>query len=268
MNAIARPPLPRLTAIGSGKGGTGKTLIAIHLARALAQAGERVLLCDADLGLSNTTVHLGLKDGGDLPGVVAGDCEIDDVAVAAAGGAGKGGFDLLSAPAGSGAFANVGVAAANALVAKLRAAHQYDRVVLDLGAGVDATTMSIAAAADETIAVLTPDPAALTDAYAFAKLLLRVTRFRAPEFLVNMASDAEARRTAEAFVGTCRAFLKIEPACLGNVPRDNAVLEGVRRQQCLMAGQPASPAMRVLSGVAAVLHGRIAPARAAAGGLR
>lgn len=268
MNAIARPPLPRLTAVGSGKGGTGKTVIAIHLARALAQSGERVLLCDADLGLSNSTVHLGLKDGGDLPAVVAGDCEIDDVAVAVAGGAGHGGFDLLSAPAGCGAFANAGVAAANTLIAKLRAAHQYDRVILDLGAGVDATTMAIAAAADETIAVLTPDPAALTDAYAFAKLLLRVTRFRAPEFIVNLASDGEARRTADAFTGTCRAFLKIEPACLGHVPRDNAILEGVRRQQCLTPAQSASQAMRALSEIAAALHGRIVPVRAAAGGLR
>jgi flagellar biosynthesis protein FlhG len=263
MNALARPPLPRLTAIGSGK-----TLIAIHLARALAQEGERVLLCDADLGLSNTTVHLGLNDGGDLPAVIAGDCEIEDVAVEVAGGAGNGGFDLLSAAAGSGMFANIGVAAATKLIVKLRAAPNYDRVVLDLGAGVDATTMSIAAAADETIAILTPDPAALTDAYAFSKLLLRPTRFRAPEFIINMASDAEARRTAEAFVGTCRAFLKIEPACLAELPRDAALLDGIRRQQCLLPANTASPALRALCQAATNLHRRLYPARVVAGALR
>ena len=267
MNAMTRP-LPRLTAIGSGKGGTGKTLLALHLAHAFAKESERVLLCDADLGLSNTTVHLGLKDGGDLPAVVAGDCEIDDVAVAVLGGSGKGGFDLLSAPPGSGAFANAGVGAATTLIAKLRTAPNYDRVVLDLGAGVDATIMALAAAADETIVVLTPDPAALTDAYAFTKLLLRATRFRAPEFIVNMvANDAEARRTAEAFIGTCRAFLKIEPPLIATVTRDNRVLEAVRRQCCLSTTQPTLVA-RAMAEVAASLHRRLFPSRVAAGGVR
>src|SRR5690348_14255476 len=178
-------PLPRLTAIGSGKGGTGKTLLSLALAQALAKQGERVLLCDADLGLSNTAVHLGLADGGDLIGLLAGARSIDDAVVPVNGGAKARGFDLLAAPAGSGALANAGADAANRLVVLLRSARAYDRVLLDLGAGVDELPMSLAAAADETIAILTPDPAALTDAYAFTKLLVRATRSRQPEFIVN-----------------------------------------------------------------------------------
>lgn len=260
------PPLPRLTAIGSGKGGVGKTLIALALARALARQGERVLLCDADLGLSNTAVQLGRADGGDLVGVLAGTRDVQEAAVPVDGGAAARGFDLLGAPAGSGALANVGLPAANLLIASLRAAYAYDRVVLDLSAGVDNVTMSLAAAADETIAVLTPDPASLTDAYAFAKLLVRATRSRTPEFLVNLAAtEADGRRAAEAFIGTCRTFLKFEPYLLGLVPRDPNAADAVRRQQALVAGFPAAQAV---SEVAVTLHVRITPRKYCANDVR
>jgi flagellar biosynthesis protein FlhG len=259
-------PLPRLTAIGSGKGGTGKTLISLALAQALSKQGERVLLCDADLGLSNTAVHLGLADGGDLIAVLAGKQCIDEAAVPVIGGARSRGFDLLAAPAGAGTLADAGADAANRLIALLRAAHAYDRVLLDLSAGVDAVPMSMAAAADETIAILTPDPAALSDAYAFTKLLVRATRSRQPEFIVNLAAnEAEARRTAEAFVGTCRAFLKFEPHLLGIVPRDASAAEAVRRQQALA---PGSVAIRATTDIAISLHVRITPQKFAANDVR
>lgn len=259
-------PLPRLTAIGSGKGGTGKTLISLALAQALARQGERVLLCDGDLALSNIAVHIGLADGGDLAGVLAGKQSIESAAVAVNSGAAQRGFDLLAAPIGSGALANAGPETAARLVGLLRAAQAYDRVVLDLGAGVDAGTMALAAAADETIAVLTPDPAAITGAYAFTKLLLRATGSRAAEFVVNLAvSDTEARRTSEAFVSTCRAFLKFEPRLLGIVLRDSSAAEAVRRQQPLATG---SAAARAVADIAGTLHVRVTPQKFAANDVR
>ena len=259
-------PLPRLTAIGSGKGGTGKTLISLALAQALARQGERVLLCDADLGLSNTAVHLGLADGGDLAGVLVGRRTVEDAIAEVNGGAVASGFDLLSAPAGSGALADAGVRTALRLIGSLRTARAYDRVLLDLSAGVDETTMSLAAAADDTIAILTPDPAALTDAYAFAKLLVRATLSRQPEFVVNMvASEIEARRTADAFRATCRAFLKFEPRLLGMIPRDPHAAEAVRRQQPL---HPNTPAARGIADIAGTLHVRVTPQKFAANDAR
>jgi flagellar biosynthesis protein FlhG len=259
-------PLPRLTAIGSGKGGTGKTLVSLALAQALARQGERVLLCDADMGLSNTAVHLGLADGGDLAGVLSGRRGIDGAIVAVNGGAQSRGFDLLAVPAGSGTFANAGADAAAILIMQLRAAHAYDRVLLDLSAGVDELPMSMAAAADETVAILTPDPASLTDAYAFTKLLVRATRSRQPEFIVNLAtSEAEGRRTAQAFTATCRAFLKFEPHLLGIVPRDAAAADAVRRQQPLAA---TAVAAKAVNDIAISLHVRITPRKFAANDVR
>lgn len=251
-------PAPRLTAIGSGKGGTGKTLVAIALAQALAHDGERVLLCDADLGLSNTTVQLGLDGGGDLPALMAGTRKLEEAVVPALGGAGtRGGFDLIAAPAGSGVLANTGAVAAEDLIVKLRAAHGYTRVLIDLGAGVDAAVMRFASSADDTLLVLTPDPAALTDAYAFAKLLLKATGTRLPLAIVNMAlSEADARRTEDALTATCSAFLNCVPEFLGAIPRDAQALEAVRRQCPVMTHLPLGAAARALSGIASRLHGR------------
>jgi flagellar biosynthesis protein FlhG len=249
---------PHITAIGSGKGGTGKTLIAVSLAHALAHAGERVLLCDADLGLSNATVHLGLEDGGNLPCVLKGECAVDDAVVPVLGGVEtRGGFDLLSAPAGSGLLANATTDDARRLLITLRAARAYDRILLDLGAGVSDTTMMFACAADEVLLVMTPDPAALTDAYAFAKLMTRHASNATPLVLVNAAAnDSEARRTFEALDATARAFLKYEMEYLGGIPRDAKAGEAVRRQCHLLSLYPQAPASIAIEAVARTLHGR------------
>jgi len=263
---------PRITAIGSGKGGTGKTLIAVSLAHALAHRGERVLLCDADLGLSNATVHLGLEDGGDFASVFCGDCAVDDAIVPVLGGIdARGGFDLLSAPAGAGTFANATPEDAGRLLITLRAATNYDRILLDLGAGIDATTMAFASSADETILVMTPDPAALTDAYAFTKLLVRAAPSRSPMVLVNMAgSENEALRTFDALATTAQAFLKIAPEYLGGIPRDSKAGEAVRRQCHLLTLYPQAPASRAIETIARQIQDRIAsrPVPASRTGIR
>ena len=255
---------PHLTAIASGKGGTGKTLLATALAHALAQEGERVLLCDADLGLSNTSVHLGLDDCGDLPGFLSGDAALTEAVAPVLGGADtRGGFDIIAAPSGSGALANLGEPGAQTLLAKLKTAKNYDRVVLDLSAGVDAAVMRFAASSDEVLLVFTPDPAALTDAYAFVKLLQRIVPNRLPHMLVNMAAnEAEARRTAEALTTTCKAFLKSAPPYLGAVPRDAGAIDAVRRQAGLLTLYPQSPAAMAVTAVAKRLHSRLRPGSA------
>ena len=243
--------LPKLMAIGSGKGGTGKTLAATALAAQLAQRGERVLLCDADLGLSNSTVHLGLESGGDLIAFLADRVALDQAVAPVQGGVNeRGGFDLLAAPPGSGALANLDHGIADRMISKLRLACAYDRILLDLSAGVDAMTIGFAARADETLLVLTPDPAALTDAYAFVKLLLRHGG-RKPLALVNMAeNETEARRTRDALAKTCNAFLKTAPDYVGFVPRDPQAQMAVRQQRSLVELYPGAPSSRAFKDIA------------------
>ncbi len=251
---------PHLTAIGSGKGGTGKTFLAIALAQALAAEGERLLLCDADFGLSNTSVQLGLSSGGDFAGVVAGRVSLAEGAVPVMGGAGAGGFDLLAAPAGSGLFAGLAPERVMRFGQQLRAARPYDRVLIDLGAGVETQTLQLSALADETLLVMTPDPSSLTDAYAFAKLLLRLGG-SLPAAVVNQATgEAEADRVFGALAATTRAFLGREIVSAGFVPRDTHVCAATRRQQSLASLYPGSPAQAAVSRLAGQLHRALMPA--------
>lgn len=248
----------KLTAIGSGKGGTGKTFVSATLAHTLAQLGERVLLCDADLGLSNTALHLGLGNGGEIGGVMAGQMPLENAVIGVFGGVdARGGFDHLGGPAGSGALANASETGIAQLLTSLRFAAQYDRVLLDLGAGIDGAVMRFAVGSDENILVMTPDPAALTDAYAFSKVLAQRKAGAQPSILVNMAAgESEARRTAEALISVSRNFLKQAPDYLGFIPRDPHALTAVRRQTSLLSLYPQSPAARAIERIARKLSGR------------
>jgi flagellar biosynthesis protein FlhG len=257
----------RLTAIGSGKGGTGKTFVALSLAQAFADLGERVLLADADLGLSNTAVHLGLPHAGDLPGFLAGRTPLRN-AVVPVSSAERAKFDLLAAPAGSGTLSDADHALAERLALQLRRASGYDRVLIDLGAGIGDTVMTLAAEADDVVIVVTPDPAAMTDAYAFLKLVMKRTGGRTPSLLINMASgSSEAKRTAEALTNSARNFLKASPAYLGFVPNDIRVVECLRRQVSLARTYPKSPSLAAISSLTGFLGGQNGRLRAA-GSLR
>lgn len=229
-----------ISAIASGKGGTGKTFLATNLAQALSYEGERVLLFDGDLGLSNVAVQLGLTQSPGFASVLEGLRPAHDAAVPVAGGAKRrGGFDVLAGAPGSGDLAGTDASTCMRTMASLRLAAGYDRVVLDLGAGVDETVLRFAAAADETIAVLTPDPSALTDAYALIKLLAKRTKGRAARFVVNQANNpSEARVTAETLINACRSFLTVVPKSLGYIRRDLKVTDAIRRQSLLHALHP------------------------------
>lgn len=253
---------PRLTAIGSGKGGTGKTFIALTLAQAFADLGERVLVCDADLGLSNTAVHLGLAACGDLPGFLSGRTTLKD-SIAAVVIQGHERFDLMAAPAGSGVLGDATGAAAAKLAHALRRCIGYDRVIIDLGAGIGDPVLTLAADADDALVVMTPDPAALTDAYAFVKLVMRRTGGRTPSMIVNQAANAaEAKRTADVLSNSARTFLKVAPAFLGYVPSDAHVVECLRRQSSLWLAYPRSPALNAISALTAGLGGNTSRLRA------
>ncbi len=249
---------PRLTAIGSGKGGTGKTFLTLSLAQAFADLGERVLVCDADLGLSNTAVQLGLAHGGDLPALLSGTLGLLKDAVVRVNIPPHAGFDLLAAPAGVGSLADADTATAEKLTALLKRASGYDRVLIDLGAGVGAAVMTLAAHADDTLVLATSDPASLTDAYVFVKLMLKRTGGRAPSIVVNLASGAgDAKRTADALLRSAQVFLNASPAYLGYVPHDPHAAEAIRRQMMLCALYPQSPAVAAIAALTGALGAQL-----------
>jgi MinD-like ATPase involved in chromosome partitioning or flagellar assembly len=211
---------PRLIAIASGKGGVGKTWLAITLSHALAMAGRRVLLVDADLGLANVDVQLGLEPADGLPAVLSGRSTVADAARPHP----AMGFDILAGCSGSGALAGLDEAAHRRLLAALReAGSRWQDVVLDLGAGLDRGVRALAAGADLLLVVATAEPTSLTDAYAVLKFHRRDRPRGDARLVVNQAVDREQQASAHGGASTGPAVTSSavacgSPVCCGAIP--------------------------------------------------
>ena len=227
-------------AVASGKGGVGKTWFSITLAHALARASQRVLLFDGDLGLANVDIQLGLMPKTDLGSVVAGRLTLNQAMVNYP----EGGFDIIAGRSGSGSLANIPLSRLQLLADDLNSlAGAYDRVVLDLGAGVERTVRALAANAGTVLVVTTDEPTSLTDAYAFIK----VTHMERPgtdmRVVVNMAnSTREGERIYNTLLKACEGFLKMSPPLAGVIRRDLKVRESIRNQTPLLTRSPNSEA--------------------------
>jgi flagellar biosynthesis protein FlhG len=228
--------LPNAVAIASGKGGVGKTWLSVTLCHALARAGCKALLFDGDLGLANVDIQLGLTPRHDLAAVMAGRCKLNDAII----NYGEGGFDVLAGRSGSGSLANLSPDRLTALSKALAAmAPAYDRIVLDLGAGVERTVRQLAAQARSCLVVTTDEPTAMTDAYAFIKLLLMQQPDAEVRIVVNMAgSESEGERTYATLRKACTSFLKTAPMLAGIIRRDRKVKEAIRHQAPLLMRYP------------------------------
>jgi len=223
-----------LIAMASGKGGVGKTCLAIGLVQALAEAGQRALLVDADLGLANVDVQLGLDPRRDLSDVLGRRCTLAEAVLRH-----PAGFDVLPGRSGSAALAALDGAALSGFAERLRG-QGAQTVVLDLGAGIGPAQRRLAALADLLIVVATEEPTSLTDAYAVLKLHQRDAPSGHAALLVNMA--AQPARVHAALDAACRGFLGRGLPLLGAIRRDPRVPAAIRAQMPLLTRHPNTPA--------------------------
>jgi flagellar biosynthesis protein FlhG len=226
--------------VASGKGGVGKTWLAITLSHMLAKQGARTLLFDGDLGLANIDVQLGLMPERDLGAVVSGRLALSDAVTRFP----AGGFDVIAGRSGTGALAAIEPQRLATMRDDLIVlARQYQRVVLDIGAGVDSTVRMLADTAATLLVVTTDEPTALTDAYAFIKLTAMQNHETDFRIVVNMAGSArDGERTYAKLLRACEGFLKLSPKLGGVVRRDDKVRDCIRHQTSLLVRHPTSEA--------------------------
>jgi len=240
-----------MIAIASGKGGVGKTWFAITLTHALARQNLKTLLFDGDLGLANLDIQLGLMPKHDLGSVVAGRLTLNQAVLSYE----EGNFDIVAGRSGSGGLANVPASRLQVLGDDLvLLAAGYDKVVIDLGAGVERTVRQLTHNVGTCLVVATDEPTSLTDAYAFIK----VTHMERPgtdiRIVVNMAnSTREGERTYNTLLKACEGFLKISPPLIGVIRRDNKVRETIRSQTSILTRFPNTEAATDVEEIAAKL---------------
>ena len=227
-------------AILSGKGGVGKTNIALNLGYCLFRGGSRVLLMDCDLGLANLDVLLGLAPDKTLQDIVDQGIDPKEVTVSID----QGGFDFLPAASGAPELVEMDEETRAILFERLfPVLDNYEFLFMDLGAGINPSVLSFAAMSRLRIVVITPEPTSLTDSYALIKILKTQYGIRDFHVAVNMAeSKEEEKQTFGRLNMACKKFLDLEVKYLGAIRQDKTMAEAVRKQIPLMKLAPKSSA--------------------------
>jgi flagellar biosynthesis protein FlhG len=232
-------------AITSGKGGVGKTNLAVNLATVLAAMRRRVVLLDADLGLANADILCNVQPRFNLAHVVAGRRGLAEVMTPV-----PAGFSLIPGASGLAKMADLSEPERKRIVTELEFVDETaDALVIDTGAGIGRNVLSFTTTADHVVIVTTPEPTAITDAYAVMKVLVRCGTVDGGggkiSVMVNMAHNRdEALQVHERIASVARQFLKTDVAFSGYVVNDDAVKHAVRKRAPFVQQYPNSAAAR------------------------
>jgi flagellar biosynthesis protein FlhG len=244
------PQGARVIAVSSGKGGVGKTSLVVNLAITLAAMGQRVVVFDADLGLANAEVLMGISPPSTLFDCLYGGKDIEDILIP-----GPCGVKLISGGSGFLELANLDNARRQQIIDTLSYFdREADFLIVDTGAGIHKNVLGFVAAANEVIIVVTPEPTSLTDAYSLIKILAMFKIHSEVMLVVNRAADErEAKVTAQRIEKVVAQFLQIKVANIGWIVDDKMVGQAVKNQEPFSLFHPYSKAARNISSIARCL---------------
>lgn len=242
----------KVIAVTGGKGGVGKTVVAVNLGAALARLGRSTMLLDADLGMANADVLLGLRARLNLEHVINGECALEDVIVTAPSG-------LRVVPAASGSFDMAALARtqhAGLINAFSELTEPVDVLLIDTAAGLGDSVLTFSAAAHRVAVVVCDEPASITDAYALIKTLVRRQAGVQIEVVANMVDGpAHGRSLYEKLARVTQKFLGLAPAYCGAIPNDEYLRGAIRKQATVVEAYPGSPSARAFVRLAAAADG-------------
>lgn len=244
-------PAARSLVFTSGKGGVGTSNLALNLAIALGEYGQRVVLVDADLGLANIDLLCGLAPGRDLGDVLEGSADLEEALIQ-----GPGEILILPGAHGSRTLPERLLDAPGRLAAELgELEREADFLLIDAGSGLNAGIATLAEAADGLVVVTTPEPTSMADAHATLRRLPRPSAGRsALRAVVNQAaSSAEGLESLAHLAATSRQFLGLVVSPLGYVRHDASVPRSVRARRPFLLAHPAGPASRCVRKLARTL---------------
>ena len=255
----------RTIAVTSGKGGVGKSNLVANLAIGIARLGKSVLVLDADLGLANMDVLLGVRPQYTLYHVLKGTKDLLDVIIS-----GAPGVKFIAGGSGMRELADLDDAARGRFLEGFAKLESYtDVVLIDTGAGISSNVMAFVTAADEVLVVTTPEPTAMADAYGIIKTLATESNpFPPVSLIVNrVRSPEEGAVVAGKIFRVSKQFLEVGITYAGYVLEDLNVMKAVRQQKPFMALYPNTTASACVSNLVARLFGTEAPVPPPSSGL-
>lgn len=249
----AKASKTRIIAIASGKGGVGKSNITVNLGLSMQEMGKRVLLMDADLGMANLDILLGLAPRYNLSHVLKGKCKFEDAVLA-----GPEGIDILPGTSGEDLI-NISPTEVKRLIeASSHMEDKYDIILIDIGAGMHYSVTNFIMACDETLIILTPEPTAIMDAYSLIKFLSNNEYKSNIGLIINqISSNKEGDDVANRMKKVIREYLKLNIEIFGYIPYDKYVKQAVKKQSPIVTNYPKSKAVSALKDVAAKMLDRV-----------
>ncbi len=229
----------KVIAVTGGKGGVGKTNVTLNLAMAMAQMGKKVLVLDADLGLANCDVMLGLRVEKNLFHVLSGEAELDDILIE-----GPFGIKIVPATSGTQSMTELSPAEHAGLIrafSELRTA--FDVLLVDTAAGISDMVLSFSRASQDVLVVVCDEPSSITDAYALMKILSREHAVQRFKIVANMVRSL--REGQELFAKLSRVtdrFLDVTLELVATIPFDENVRKAARKQKAFVDAFPKTPA--------------------------
>lgn len=229
----------KVIAVSGGKGGVGKTNVSLNTSIALAQLGKKVLVLDADLGLANVDVMLGLRVQRNLSHVLSGECELDDIIIE-----GPAGIKIIPATSGTQSMVDLTPSEHAGLIRAFSDMHtEFDILIVDTAAGISDMVLSFCRASQDIMLVVCDEPTSITDCYALMKLLSRdhdVFKFKVVANMVR--SPNEGQQLFEKLAKVSDRFLDVGLELVGVVPFDENIRKSGRKQKAIVEAFPNSPA--------------------------